>query len=47
MRVAVVLAQHAVDIENAYGAFRLAARRVGTRLAASKNGLVTSGMRRF
>ena len=29
-----------LDIENAYGAFRLAARRVGTRLPASKNGLL-------
>ena len=40
-RTAAVLVQHAVDrIEDAYGAFRLAARQVGARVAAGENGLM-------
>ena len=40
-RTAAVLMQHAVDrIEDAYGAFRLAARQVGARVAAGENGLM-------
>ena len=39
-RTAAVLAQHAVDrVEDAYGAFRLAARQVGARVAV-ENGLM-------
>ena len=39
-RTAAVLAQHAVDrVEDAYGAFRLAARQVGARVAG-ENGLM-------
>jgi hypothetical protein len=39
-RTAAVLAQHAVDrVEDAYGAFRLAARQVGARVAVG-NGLM-------
>jgi hypothetical protein len=39
-RTAAVLVQHAVDrVEDAYGAFRLAARQVGTRVAG-ENGLM-------
>ena len=40
-RTAAVLVQHAVDrIEDAYGAFRLAARQVGARVAVGENGLM-------
>ena len=40
-RTATVLVQHAVDrIEDAYGAFRLAARQVGARVTMDKNGLM-------
>ena len=36
-----VLVQHAVDrIENAYGAFRLAARQAGARVVVGENGLM-------
>ena len=38
---AAVLVQHVVDrIEDAYGAFRLAARQVGARVAVGENGLM-------
>jgi hypothetical protein len=40
-RTAAVLVQHAVDrVEDAYGAFRLAARQVGARVAVGENGLM-------
>jgi hypothetical protein len=40
-RTAAVLVQHAVDrVEDAYCAFRLAARQVGARVTASGNGLM-------
>lgn len=40
VRTAAVLVQHAVDrVEDAYGAFRLAARQVGARVAGG-NGLM-------
>ena len=40
-RTATVLVQHAVDrIEDAYGAFRLAARQVGARVTMGKSGLM-------
>jgi hypothetical protein len=40
-RTAVVLVQHAVGrVEDAYSAFRLAARQVGARVAAGENGLM-------
>lgn len=40
-RTAAVLVQHAVDrIEDAYGAFRLAARQIGARVTMGENGLM-------
>jgi hypothetical protein len=40
-RTAAVLVQHAVDrIEDAYGAFRLAARQVGAHVTIGENGLM-------
>jgi conserved oligomeric Golgi complex subunit 3 len=40
-RTAAVLVQHAVGrVEDAYSAFRLAAREVGARVAAGENGLM-------
>ena len=42
-RTAAVLTQHAVDrVEDAYGAFRLASRQVGARVAG-ENGLMDDG----
>ncbi len=43
-RTAAVLVQHAVDrVEDAYGAFRLAARQVGARVVG-ENGLMDDGV---